>query len=225
MASWRLEEWGGADRGLWPTKRTGGSCAPSGLCRGAHPGAVALAHMGTCPGTNWHLRFCRTASPHWSTQPPRSARGLGGWGLHGGRDSTEWGKLKTRGWLLCWVLPPLGRGGECSPACPSEPSFSFPLLELLGSGCPVCVKTQKDYQAFRFSRSLFPSGSTAVQLCIRVSQPFVLGRCLGLFNSGVGGLQIKGLFTRIFLISVDWGGGRYLVLGSYKLYPKAKSKC
>lgn len=135
------------------------------------------------------------------------------------------GEVEDPGLAALLGAPPPGRGGERSPACPSEPSFSFPLLELLGSGCPVCVKTQNDYQAFRFSRSLFPSGSTAVQLCIRVSQPFVLGRCLGLFNSGVGGLRIKGLFTWIFLISVDWGGGRYLVLGSYKLYPKAKSKC
>ena len=86
-------------------------------------------------------------------------------------DSTEWG-IEDAGAGLAALLGALTSGavlaGEYTPSCPSEPFLSFPLLELLGSGCPVCEKTCRTIVKLLISPhcNLFPLCSTTVQLCI-----------------------------------------------------------
>lgn len=62
-----------------------------------------------------------------------------------------------------------------SPRGPSEPSFSFPLLGLLGSSRPL-ANVQSDYRAFSSHCGWSPFCSA---LCNYASYPTpVLGRCL-----------------------------------------------
>lgn len=143
-------------------------------------------------------------------------------------DSTEWGRWRhwhrigySAGCFHLW-----GVVSTQWALLSSEPSFSFLFLELLGSGCPVCEETCRTIVKLFFTLFLvlFPFAAPLCNYALYFVT-FVLGGRLWLFNLGVGcGLQMKEIFTWIFLISVDWGRG-VLVLGSYKLYPKAKSKC
>ena len=74
------------------------------------------------------------------------AEGLGWLGmLLGAHGLHRVGEIEDTGAGLAALLGALTSGavlaGEYTPSCPSEPFLSFPLLELLGSGCPVCEKT------------------------------------------------------------------------------------
>lgn len=99
------------------------------------------------------------------------------------------GEAEDAGTGLAALLGAFPSGAGSPPKGPSEPSFSFLVLELLGSGCPVCEGTCRTIIRLFFILFvvLFPFAAPLCNYALYFIT-FVLGRCLWLFNLGVGGL-------------------------------------
>lgn len=124
---------------------------------------------------NWNIRFFKTKakipSPPqtlWQQlgSPPEHQRAL----ELGAATVWPWtpqsGEAEDAGTGLATLLGAFTFGAGFQPEGPSEPSFSFLLPELLGSGCPVCEETCRTMIRFFFVSSFVSFCSTTVQLCI-----------------------------------------------------------
>lgn len=124
--------------------------------------------------------------PRHHRKQPGSPRGLGAGTrepellLDWPKDATEWSVEDTGAGLAALLGAFTSGAGRTSGGALLSLFFSFPLLELLGSGCPVCEKTCrmiiKLFISLYCSFVSFLQHHCATMHCI--SQPFVLGRCL-----------------------------------------------
>lgn len=89
------------------------------------------------------------------------------------------GEAEDAGTGLATLLGAFTFGAGSQPKGPSEPSFSFLLPELLGSGCPVCEETCRTMIRFVFILFLvlFPFAAPLCDYALYFVT-FVLGRCL-----------------------------------------------
>lgn len=172
VASWHPEEAGrGGGRG------PGGSA----LCRLGR--GACSRQLASLPWSKLAFQIFQNSRQHPTTaaSPSPQGRGTGARKVGGCRwpaDTTA-GKLKAlaQAWLLCWVLPPLGRGGGRA----AGPSSLFSLF--LYWNCLEVAVLFVSKRAERVSRFPCPSCSwspscSATCNYASISQPFVLGRCL-----------------------------------------------
>lgn len=133
--------------------------------------------------------FLKQTKRHHPDAPPDnnhghhrgSAQGLGGWGCCWTAGPTEWGEVEDTGAGLAALLGAWTSGVMTVSTRQGAllSLFSFPLLELLGSGCPVCEKTCRTItKLFMYPCcSWFPLAAPLCNYALYLTT-FVLGRCL-----------------------------------------------